>query len=259
MCSTPRQRIDLARRLNDSIVARAKRNPDRVRGFATLPLPDVEASLIELERIKDAPGVVGIGVGSNFDGVALDDLSLEPVWARIAELGLPVSEHPMLPTFAEHLPGYALPIRVGFPVRHHALRHPHDLWRRVRAASEAVVHRRAHRVGLHRPAGAARPRLPAVPRVPRAHHAAAERVRAQNLYYDTCAFSKSFIEMAVGEIGIDRFMFGTDYPYIISDPSYIEALGSSRRAEAEDLRRQCAAAVCATACALVRVLINPVL
>jgi aminocarboxymuconate-semialdehyde decarboxylase len=30
--------------------------------------------------------------------------------------------------------------------------------------------------------------------------------------------------MAVGEIGIDRFMFGTDYPYIISDPSYIEAL-----------------------------------
>jgi aminocarboxymuconate-semialdehyde decarboxylase len=28
----------------------------------------------------------------------------------------------------------------------------------------------------------------------------------------------------VGEIGIERFMFGTDYPYIISDPSYIEAL-----------------------------------
>ena len=111
----PQKRIDLARGLNDSIVKRAKRNPDRVRGFATLPLPDVEASLIELERIKDAPGVVGIGVGSNFDGVALDDRSLEPVWARIAELGLPVSEHPMLPTFAEHLPGYALPIRVGFP------------------------------------------------------------------------------------------------------------------------------------------------
>ena len=59
--------------------------------------------------------MVGIGVGSNFDGVALDDRSLEPVWARIAALGLPVSEHPMLPTFAEHLPTYALPIRVGFP------------------------------------------------------------------------------------------------------------------------------------------------
>jgi aminocarboxymuconate-semialdehyde decarboxylase len=99
-----RQRIDLARRLNDSIVARAQRNPDRVRGFATLPLPDIEASLRELERIAHAPGVVGIGVGSNFDGVALDDPRLEPVWARISSLGLPVSEHPMLPTFADHLP-----------------------------------------------------------------------------------------------------------------------------------------------------------
>jgi aminocarboxymuconate-semialdehyde decarboxylase len=49
----------------------------------------------------------------------------------------------------------------------------------------------------------------------------------KNLYYDTCAFSKSFIEMAVSEIGEDRFLFGTDYPFIISDSSYIEALGLS--------------------------------
>src|SRR5262245_15798988 len=94
-------RIDLARRLNDAIVARAKRNPDRVRGFAALPLPDVEASLAEIDRIADAPGIVGIAVGSNFDGVALDDPRLEPVWAQIAARGLPVSEHPMLPTFAD--------------------------------------------------------------------------------------------------------------------------------------------------------------
>ena len=33
--------------------------------------------------------------------------------------------------------------------------------------------------------------------------------------------------MAVSEIGEDRFMFGTDYPFIISDSSYIEALGLS--------------------------------
>jgi predicted TIM-barrel fold metal-dependent hydrolase len=30
--------------------------------------------------------------------------------------------------------------------------------------------------------------------------------------------------MAVDYIGEDRFLFGTDYPFIISDPSYIEAL-----------------------------------
>jgi predicted TIM-barrel fold metal-dependent hydrolase len=51
----------------------------------------------------------------------------------------------------------------------------------------------------------------------------------KNLYYDTCAFSKAFIEMAVSEIGEDRFMFGTDYPFIISDSSYIEALGLAQQ------------------------------
>jgi aminocarboxymuconate-semialdehyde decarboxylase len=217
-------RIDLARRLNDSLVSRARRNPDRVRGFATLPLPDVEASLKELERIADAPGIAGIGVGSNFDGVALDDLRLEPVWARISELGLAVSEHPMLPTFAEALPGYALPIRIGFPFDTTLCvtrmiyggvfeRHPQ--------LSFIVAHTGSAFLGL----------LERLDHGFQLFHECREHITQppsvfarKNLYYDTCAFSKAFIEMAVAEIGPDRFLFGTDYPYIVADPSYIEAL-----------------------------------
>ncbi len=210
---------------NDSLIARAKRNPDRVRGFGTLPLPDVEASLKELERIADAPGIVGIGVGSNFNGVALDDRRLEPVWARIAALGLPVSEHPMLPTFSEHMPGYALPIRVGFPFDTTLCvtrmiyggvfeRHP-DLKFIVAHTGSAflgLLERLDHGFQLFHEC--------------REHITQPPSVFArENLYYDTCAFSKSFIEMAVGEIGEDRFLFGTDYPFIISDSSYIAALG----------------------------------
>jgi aminocarboxymuconate-semialdehyde decarboxylase len=217
-------RIDLARRLNDAMIARARRNPDRIRGFATLPLPDVEAALAEIDRIADAPGVVGIAVGSNFDGVALDDRRLEPVWARISALGLPVCEHPMLPTFADHLPNYALPIRVGFPFdttlcvtrmiyggvfeRHPDLRFivPH-----TGSAFIGLLERLDHGFHLFHECREHITELPSV-------------FARRNLYYDTCSFSKSFIEMAIREIGIDRFLFGTDYPYIISDPSYVEAL-----------------------------------
>jgi len=222
-----RQRLDLAQRLNDSMVKRAQRNPDRIRGFATLPLPDVDASMRELERIADAPGIVGIGVGSNFDGVALDDPRLEPVWARISSLGLPVSEHPMLPTFADHLPGYALPIRVGFPFdttlcvtrmiyggvfeRHPELRFivPH-----TGSAFIGLLERLDHGFHLFHECREHITQLPSV-------------FARKNLYYDTCSFSKSFIEMALREMGEDRFLFGTDYPYIVSDPSYIDALDLS--------------------------------
>jgi len=220
----PQKRAELAMRLNDSLVARYRRNPDRVRGFGTLPLPDVEASLKELERIAHAPGIVGIGVGSNFDGVALDDLSLEPVWARISALGLPVSEHPMLPTFASHMPGYALPIRVGFPFdttlcvtrmlyggvfeRHKDLKF---IVAHTGSALLGLLERLDHGFQLFHEC--------------REHISEPPSVFARrNLYYDTCAFSKHFIEMAVDYIGEDRFLFGTDYPFIISDPSYIEAL-----------------------------------
>jgi aminocarboxymuconate-semialdehyde decarboxylase len=217
-------RIDLARRLNDALVVRAKRNPDRVRGFATLPLPDVEAALAEIDRIADAPGIVGIAVGSNFDGVALDDARLEPVWAKIAALALPVCEHPMLPTFADHLPGYALPIRVGFPFdttlcvtrmiyggvfeRHPDLRFivPH-----TGSAFVGLIERLDHGFQLFHEC---REHITTPPSVFARH----------NLYYDTCSFSKNFIEMAVREIGIDRFVFGTDYPFIIADGGYVEAL-----------------------------------
>jgi len=222
-----RQRLELAQRLNDSMVKRAQRKPDRIRGFATLPLPDVDASMRELERIADAPGIVGIGVGSNFDGVALDDPRLEPVWARISSLGLPVSEHPMLPTFADHLPGYALPIRVGFPFdttlcvtrmiyggvfeRHPELRFivPH-----TGSAFIGLLERLDHGFHLFHECREHITELPSV-------------FARKNLYYDTCSFAKSFIEMALREMGEDRFLFGTDYPYIVSDPSYIEALNLS--------------------------------
>lgn len=219
-----RERAVLAKRLNDSLVERAQLNPDRIRGFATLPLPDVASSLRELERMADAPGIVGIAVGSNFNGVTLDDRRLEPVWARIAALGLPVSEHPMLPTFAEHMPNYALPIRIGFPFdtalcvtrmiyggvfeRHPELKF---IVAHTGSAFLGLLERLDHGFQLFHEC--------------REHITQPPSVFARkNLYYDTCAFSKAFIEMAVEEIGEDRFLFGTDYPFIISDASYIEAL-----------------------------------
>ena len=168
-------------------------------------------------------------------------------WSRSGRespiLGLPVSEHPMLPTFADQMPGYALPIRVGFPFdttlcvtrmiyggvfeRHPGLEFivPH-----TGSAFIGLLERLDHGFHLFHECREHITQLPSV-------------FARKNLYYDTCSFSKRFIEMAIDEIGEDRFLFGTDYPYIVADPSYIDAPRFVGGSERENLQRQCRAAV----------------
>jgi aminocarboxymuconate-semialdehyde decarboxylase len=95
------QRIQVCRQQNDEIIARVAQNPDRLSAVITLPLPDIEASLIEFERVYQAPGIVGLALGSNVNGVALSDPLLEPLWKRLDETRFPVIEHPMVPVFSD--------------------------------------------------------------------------------------------------------------------------------------------------------------
>jgi hypothetical protein len=49
------------------------KNPDRFGYFATLPLPDVHASLAEMARAFEKLRVDGVVLHSNFDGIYLAD------------------------------------------------------------------------------------------------------------------------------------------------------------------------------------------
>jgi len=39
-----------------------------------------------------------------------------------------------------------------------------------------------------------------------------ERLRPNNLYYDSCAYNKDFLAAAIKEHGVDRMVFGTEAP-----------------------------------------------
>jgi aminocarboxymuconate-semialdehyde decarboxylase len=209
----PAQRIELCRRMNDDLVTLVAEHPRRLRAFATLPLPDVRASLAELERVRTLPGVVGITIGSNLDGLPLSDRSLEPLWARLNELRLPVFEHPMVPVFAAAMNEFTLPVRVGFLLDTSLAmcrliyagvfeRHPDfpfivahtgasflDLMERLDNGFRNYAECREH-----------------ITRLPSEF--------AKNFYYDTCSFFGPLIQLAHGFIGRDKVLFGTDYPFI---------------------------------------------
>jgi aminocarboxymuconate-semialdehyde decarboxylase len=55
----------------------------------------------------------GVIIGSNVDGLQLDDPRFELIWAKINALWLPVFEHPVFPNNTSGLEGFELPLRLG--------------------------------------------------------------------------------------------------------------------------------------------------
>jgi aminocarboxymuconate-semialdehyde decarboxylase len=85
---------DLARLANDEMAALVDAH-DRFCAFAAaLPLNDVDASLVELDRAVADLGARGFQIYSNVNGLPLDDARFRPLFARAAELDVAIWLHP---------------------------------------------------------------------------------------------------------------------------------------------------------------------
>jgi len=215
--------IDLARRLNDATVRVCRAHPDRFLGLASLPLKDVGASLSELERAIQDLGMAGVMIGSNIDGVPLNDPRFEPVWARIDELRLPVFEHPMLPRNTADMEEFELPLRLGF-VFDTTLAVTRMIYSGIFERYPGFPYILAHTGGTllmllerldngYRLFPDCRAKINKLP-----------SVYARRLYYDTTSFFEPALMLAHGCVGADQLLFGTDDPLIDSDTDHVERL-----------------------------------
>jgi len=93
-------RTPFASAQNDALSKYCAEDPARLFWMATLPLPNIEASVAEIRRSVDL-GAKGINVGTgDFDGVDLDDERLWPVYEAIEANNLPLFIHPYPLTMA---------------------------------------------------------------------------------------------------------------------------------------------------------------
>lgn len=98
--------IDLARRANDTLAEEVTRRPDRFQGLAALPLQDVDAACRELERCVKELGFRG-ALANGFsqagkpDNLLYYDLpQFRPFWKTVADLDVPFYLHPRNPIAA---------------------------------------------------------------------------------------------------------------------------------------------------------------
>jgi predicted TIM-barrel fold metal-dependent hydrolase len=86
----------MARHVNDFAAQAVRDHPTRFGFFATLPLPDVDGALDELDRAFDILGADGVVVLANQAGVYLGDPAFDPVFDELQRRRAVAFVHPSL-------------------------------------------------------------------------------------------------------------------------------------------------------------------
>jgi len=92
--------VEIAKKANDEMAEAVARNPKRFRGFAALPMQDVDEAIKEMYRAVKDLGCVGVLVNgfSNIDDPEnykyLDDPIYRPFWAEVEKIDTPFYLHP---------------------------------------------------------------------------------------------------------------------------------------------------------------------
>lgn len=214
--------VAFARDTNDFLADAVRRNPQRLRGFAALPTADPPAAAEELERVVRAHGFVGAEINGHCRGRRFDDEFFWPILECAEALGVPIYLHPTRPPqavvdllYAGNYPaevtellslaGWGWHIETAIHVLRLILSGAFDRFPKLQLMIGHMGEVLPFMV----------PRLDRVltTNVTRLQRAPSEYLR-NNVYYTFSGFNwtPQFLELLL-QVGVDRMMFSTDYPY----------------------------------------------
>ena len=205
--------LELCVAFNDAISAAHAQHPQRLVGFACLPMQNPKLALEELERAAKLPGVRGVYIATSVRDRELSDPSFFPVYERMADLGLPLFLHPMMVN-NERMKQFYLINLCGNPFET-TLAASHLIYGGVLDAFPKLEICLPH-------AGGALPILRG--RLDRGFHIRSECKtipRAPSTYlkrftYDTISYDAEILQDLVDLVGADRIMMGSDYCFDIA-------------------------------------------
>ncbi|WP_326834123.1 amidohydrolase family protein [Amycolatopsis rhabdoformis] len=200
--------LDEAYAYNEEIAAAQRRHPGRFFGTAAVPLQDTETALKVLDHAVGSLDLRGVNLPSMIGSETVDAARLEPFYARVAELGVPLIVHPTDLAFNEVLTGYADGIQrslgrlldssvtvlrlifSGILERHPSLRV-------VQTHAGGLLPYQAGRIDKNA-------RIEGLPSLP-SHY-------LRRIFVDTVAPQSLTIRTALEYYGADQILYGTDHP-----------------------------------------------
>jgi predicted TIM-barrel fold metal-dependent hydrolase len=223
--------VNLTRECNAYAADLKKQMPDKFGFWAALPLPDVSASVTEMDQAW-SEGADGFGLLTNYHGTYLGDAAFDGIFAKLNELHATVFIHPTAPCITTNASAevtQASPLGSQYPIP--IFEFFFDTARMVvNLFSSGTVDRCPNIRFIIPHAGGALP--PIMTRfiqfssvVPGGRILHAATVRSQlneQFYFDLAGFVfdgdeggkgqlKAFVEGF--DIGMDRLLYGSDFPF----------------------------------------------
>lgn len=203
----------MARECNDYVSQLTKDRPDRFAGFATLPMQDVGASVTELERGMQTLGLKGAMIGDHVNGVTFDDPSFLPLWKAAEASGAVIFIHQSGDTVvSDRNNRYHLPNTIG-NLADRAVTFASFVFGGVMDACPDLKVCLAHGGGYTCFGAGRMDRGWQVRSEARVHLQHPPSTYLNKFYYDCLTHDESALRMLIDMVGIDRVVFGTDWPF----------------------------------------------
>jgi aminocarboxymuconate-semialdehyde decarboxylase len=230
------QGLALAREVNDEIAGMVRQRPQRFAGLATLPVQDVKAAIGELERAVTVLGLKGAELDTQVNDKQWDEPEFLPLFKAAEAMGAVLFFHPqpqhnflMQRTSRDGLfnsLGVILDdaIVVAILIAGGVLQACPNLKACIAHGGGPAC----FAMGRLDRGWQSRPEARRIPQPPSAYQ--------RRLYYDSVAGSEEALRFLLDQVGADRVVLGSDWPFVPWHPSpvaWVQGLASLTPEEKE--------------------------
>ncbi|MBB5684831.1 amidohydrolase family protein [Sphingobium boeckii] len=211
--------IETARSINDELAQMVSRKPDRLRAYASLPLPHVDAALMEINYALDVLKLVGVTLQCSCDGLSFADARFDPIFAELSKRNATLFLHPAINGLCSHLINDWKLTSAAGPLFEDAVAVMHIIVaaipQRFPGIKIVVPHLGG---GLATSIARLDNQLPLFTDLREN-----PSVTVRRLWYDTCCHGSAAAMISAIEVfGADRLLAGSDYPFLTLHEDYAD-------------------------------------